>query len=108
MASACLCDIEHTLFPYRSCSVSWSKLLLIGNLLCLCFIGGYWLTGRPVEEGLDKAPDGTVPLVGQVSELGYSTKREANGNATGSGDVLATPSDIGEKGTPSTASYRAV
>ena len=65
-------------------------MLLFGNLLCLCGIGSYWLTGNPLEAGVRGLQPGTVPLGERVSERRYSV---------GSGAVLA-PS-LANKGSPS-------
>lgn len=70
--------------------MSWSKALLFGNLLCLCGIGSYWLSGSPLEAVERGRP--TVMVTGTLGERGservYSVGSRTKQNSVGSGDVL--------------------
>ena len=70
---------------YRSCALSWSKLLLFGNLLCLCGLGSYWLAGSPLETKGRGGPPGATVLGGLAERV--SERRYSVGNEAGSGDV---------------------
>ena len=72
----------------RSCALSWSKLLLFGNLLCLCGLGSYWLAGSPLEAKGRGVPPGTTVIRG-LAERGPE-RRYSGGNGAGSGDVSTT------------------